>query len=100
MIKLLCATAVSVLLVFTGGSASPASKAALIYAGSVATAVAQEPEGSKHCQRPTKDNPDGCKCVYKCVNGEPQEDNSDPEKRCHNFCKKDQCDCQKHSCKS
>ena len=119
MIKLLCVTVVGALFI-SGGPTFTTSKATLFYSGSAyqaddstgyevatpktaakATVAAQEPEGSEHCKRPTKDNPEeGCKCVYKCVNGEPQEDNSDPEKRCHNFCKKDQCECEKPSCKS
>ncbi len=104
MTKLLCAMTVCALFVFFEGPASLASRAtghvATTKTAAKATAAAQEPEGSEHCKRATKDNPDGCKCVYKCVDGQPQEDNSDPEHRCHNFCKKDQCDCQKPSCKS
>ncbi len=133
MRRLLCAMTVGVLLVFSGGSASTTSKAIptksdlvssvsdpichLTVANStVAKAtsslladVPQEQEGSTHCERPSKDNPNvggkdpnklGCMCAYKCVNGKPEEDNSNPETRCKNYCKKDQCDCQKPSCKS
>ena len=82
---------------------------ALVSTSAVVASPIQEQEGSTHCERPSKDNPDvggkdrnklGCTCAYKCVNGKPEEDNSDPEHRCKNFCKKEQCECSKPSCKS
>lgn len=135
MTKLLCAITVSALLVFSGGSVSTTSKVIPTDSGSVSQAseldpichlpvanltiatsvssliadVAQEQEGSTHCERPSKDNPDvggkdknklGCMCIYKCVNGKPEEDNSNSEARCKNFCKKEQCECTKPSCES
>ncbi len=128
MLKLIGALTAGSLLIFAAGNSRTISKVALAYApsslteGSASQTVAtpaspvvvqdqdpQEPEGSKHCERPSKSNPDvgekdpnkmGCGCQYKCVNGKPEEDRSDPAKKCKNDCKKDQCDCTKPSCKS
>lgn len=62
---------------------------------------AQDPEGSKRCERPNPNNPDvgdkdsnkiGCTCMRKCVAGKPSE-NYEEGKGCKVHCKPDQCDC-------
>jgi len=134
MTRLFCMVTISSLLFFTGGSSvsravpvvnDPVSGVSnsdpichlpiaistpvKLATSAITAGLTQEQEGSTHCERPSKDNPDvggkdknklGCMCIYKCVNGKPEEDNSNPEARCKNFCKKEQCECTKPSCES